>query len=166
MARIYSGSALGLLCKSLPNPLLKGYSNGPREYCQMVWLKLNLYYRYIIIPYNSLFQLRTKHGLSSRKLKMEYRSKYLEVFEKASLSKSLLTPGSTLPKSPTNHKNSTAKCNLLAAFIGVVPGKPSLWQIVAEFKYRGGEDGSKYRDLVVFETTENSLSNWKILKFM
>lgn len=171
MARIYAGSALGLLCKSLPSPILKGYSSGPREFCEMIWLKLNLCYRYIIITNIRLFQLRTKHGLSLRKLKMNYKSKYLDFVENTQTENlgysNSPAPGLVLPKSTKDLRTSSAlKCNLIAAFIGVIPGKPSLWQIVTEFKYHNREDGSKYRDLVVFETTENYLSNWRILKFM
>lgn len=54
----------------------------------------------------------------------------------------------------------------MSGYIGVIPGKPQLWQIVAEFKSLGNSDGLQHRDLVVFEASDKNIGSWKIVKFM
>lgn len=55
----------------------------------------------------------------------------------------------------------TLRCSLLAGYKMPVPGKPSIFQLLVEFRH-----GHAHRDLVVFETADASFKSWRILKFM
>lgn len=113
-----------------------------------------------------------KHGVSPMHVKKECISNYVALvkcIQNANVNgaKNLLTPGAAIPKIDTSLQSSSGlKCSLVGGYIGVVPGKPKLWQIVAEFKSRRINGGPQNRDLVVFETNEQNLKSWKIVKFM
>ena len=78
-----------------------------------------------------------------------------------------MSPGVAIPKIDVNLAHpADLKCNLVGGYIGLAPGRPSLWQFVAEFKSQKSGDGTPYRDLVVFESNEKDLRSWRIVKFM
>lgn len=100
-------------------------------------------------------------------LKSNMKHSYISLLQnianrKNLLHRGLVSPGfshSTIVGSAPNLK--TLKCSLLAGYKLQIPLKPSIFQLIVEFRH-----GPTHRDLVVFETTDSSFKSWRILKFM